>query len=238
VNVAATAGRRYAGKSAVDRRSEQRGRILLAARDAFATCGYAGTAVEEIVARARVSRTTFYSFFENKEQCLLAVYRLGLERIGAAVAEAAARTAEQHLTPPELIRAEVRATLAAYAADPELARIVLVEVVGATPAAEQLQARARNAAARIIQGRLEDYQYWRTRSEQHRRTASLSAMAAIGEPIIDLVATGRIDEWESLVDPISEFLGRALIDPDDLPSPRSTCSLPLNHDPLEQESSP
>jgi AcrR family transcriptional regulator len=211
------AGRQYAGKSVADRRSEQRERILLAARDVFATRGYAGAAVEEIVARARVSRSTFYAFFENREECLLAVYRLGLERIGVAVAEAAARTAEQGLSPVELIHAEVRATLAAYAADPALARVVLIEIVGATPAAERAHARARSGAARIIQRRLEEYPYWRRRSEQHRRVASLATMAAIGEPISYLVATDRIEEWDALVDPISEFVGRALIDPDELP---------------------
>jgi AcrR family transcriptional regulator len=212
----AATGRFYAGKSLVDRRSEQRERILLAARDVFATRSYGGAAVEEIVARARVSRTTFYAFFENKEQCLLAVYRLGLERFGAAVAEAAERCLEQGLAPPARIRAEVAATLAAYAADPALARVVLIEIVGATPAAEQLHARARGAAARIVQRRMEEYAYWRRRSERHRRVASLATMAAIGESISDLVATGRIDEWEELVDPISEFIGRALIDPEDL----------------------
>jgi AcrR family transcriptional regulator len=213
----AAAGRQYAGKSLADRRSEQRERILLAARDVFATRGYAGAAVDEIVARARVSRTTFYVFFENKEDCLLAVYRLALERIGAAVAEAAAGTAEQKLPPPALIHAEVRATLAAFAADPAMTRIVLIETVGATPAAERVRARARNLAAQIIQRRLEEYEYWRARSEDHRRVASLAAMAAIGEPISDLVATGRMGDWESLVDPISEFIGRALIDPADMP---------------------
>src|SRR5437879_924219 len=90
-------GRRYGGKSLADRRSEQRGRIVLAARDVFARRGYGGAAVDEIVARARVSRTTFYAFFENKEECLLGVHRLGLERIGAAVAESAARSIERGL---------------------------------------------------------------------------------------------------------------------------------------------
>jgi AcrR family transcriptional regulator len=213
---AVAAGRQYAGKSLADRRSEQRERILLAARDVFATRGYAGAAVDEIVARARVSRTTFYGFFENKEECLLAVFRLGLERIGAAVAQAAARSAEQGLTPVALIRAEVSATLAAFAADPAMARIVLIEIVGATPAAERVRARARTVAASIIQRRLEEYRYWRERSEQHRRVASLAAMAAIGEPISDLVASGKIRDWEALVEPISEFIGRALVDPDDL----------------------
>jgi hypothetical protein len=39
-------------------------------------------------------------------------------------------------------------------------------------------------------------------------------MAAIGEPISDLVAAGRIDEWEKLVDPVSEFVARGLISPE------------------------
>jgi AcrR family transcriptional regulator len=212
----AAVGRQYAGKSLADRRSEQHERVLLAARDVFATRGYAGASVDDIVARARVSRTTFYAFFENKEECLLAVYRFGLERIGACVAEAAARSAEEGLAPAELIRAEVAATLAAYAADPAMARIVLIGVAGATPAAERVHARARDVAAKIIQSRLEQYEYWRARSMQHRRTASLATMAAIGEPISYLVATGRIDEWEALVEPISEFVSRALIDPDEL----------------------
>jgi AcrR family transcriptional regulator len=214
---AAAAGRQYAGKSLADRRSEQRERILLAARDVFAGQGYAGTAVEEIVGRARVSRTTFYSFFENKEQCLLAVHRLGLERIGAAVAEAAARTGEQGLAPAALIRAEVRSTLEAYAADPAMARILLIEIVGATPASERAHVKARSVAALIIQRRMEAYPYWRRRAPAHRRVASLAAMAAIGEPLSELVATGKLGEWEAMVEPISEFIGRALIDPREAP---------------------
>lgn len=213
---AAATGRPYAGKSLADRRSEQRERILFAAREVFATRGYGGAAIEDIVARARVSRTTFYMFFENKEECLLAVHRLGLERIGSAVAAAAARTVEQGLAPPALIRAEVRAVLAAYAEDAAMARILLIEIVGATPAAERAHVRARSVAARIIQARLEEYSFWRRRSVAHRRIASLATMAAIGEALSDLVATGRITEWETLVGPISEFIGRALIDPDDL----------------------
>jgi AcrR family transcriptional regulator len=213
----APAGRPYAGKSLADRRSEQRERLLLGARDVFAAQGYAGTGVDEIVARARVSRTTFYVFFENKEECLLAVFELGVERIGAALVHAAVRTREQGLHPVERVQVEVRAALEACAADPALTRIVLIESVGATPALERAQARARSAAAQIIEGQLEQYPYWRERSEQHRRVASLAAMAAIMEPISDLVASGRIDQWEALVAPISEFVGRALIEPGDLP---------------------
>jgi hypothetical protein len=70
-------------------------------------------------------------------------------------------------------------------------------------------------AAQIIQARLEQYPFWRRRSVAHRRIASLATMAAMGEALSDLVTSGRIGEWETLVGPLSEFIGRALIDPDE-----------------------
>ncbi len=206
----AGAERPYGGKTLGDRRAEQRERILLAARDVFAERGYAGAGIDDIVARARASRTTFYVFFENKEQCLLAVFDWGLQRIGARVLQAVADTASQELAPAERVRAEVHAVAAALAADPAMARIVLIEIVGATPAAERARTRARHAAASVIERQLEGYDYWRERPRRDRHLASLAAMAAIGEAISDLVATDRIDEWQQLVDPVSEFVALGL----------------------------
>jgi AcrR family transcriptional regulator len=205
--------RAYGGKTLDARRAEQRERILLAARDVFADRGYAGAGIEEIVSRAHASRTTFYVFFENKEECLLALFDFGLERLAAAVMETVAETADRRIEPIERIRAEVRAVAAALAADPAMARIVLIEIVGATPAAEHARARARNAAAKIIEVQLEQYPHWRDRAPLQRHVASLAAMAAIGEPISELVAAGRIDQWETLIDPISEFVAHGLISP-------------------------
>jgi AcrR family transcriptional regulator len=206
--------RRYAGKSLAARRSEQRERILAAARDVFAARGYAGAVIDEIVARARVSRTTFYVFFEDKEACLLAVFELGLARLAETVRAVVAETAAQRLGPWERLRAEIGAIAGAFAEDPAMARIVLIGVVGATPALEEERARARTAAAEIIEAQLEQYPYWRERTPRQRRVASLAAMAAVGETISYLVARGRIEEWESLIDPLSEFVGRALIPPE------------------------
>lgn len=203
-------GRPYAGKPLDVRRAEQRERILLAARDVFASRGFAGAGIEEIVGRARVSRTTFYAFFENKEECLLAVFQLGLERVGSEVVRVVAETGALELVPAARVRAEVRAVAAALAADPAMARVLLIEVVGATPAAEAARTRARHAAAGIIEHQLEGYAVWNERAGHERRTASLAAMAAIGEAISDLVATGEIDRWEELVDPVSEFVARGL----------------------------
>ena len=188
------------------RRGDQRERILLAARDVFATRGYAAAGIDEIVARARVSRTTFYEFFENKEKCLLSVFQLGVERVASALFGTVADTSE--LQPIERIRAEVRALAEAHAADPAMARIILIEIVGATPACERARVYARDQAAQVIQAQLEEYDYWLSRSPLQRRVASVAAMAAIGEPITELLSENRLeDEWETLIEPITEFVG-------------------------------
>jgi AcrR family transcriptional regulator len=202
--------RPYAGKPLDVRRAEQRERILMAARDVFAGRGYASAGVDEIVARARVSRTTFYAFFQNKEECLLAVFALGLECVGTQVVQAVTETASLDLQPAERVRAEVRAVAQALAADPAMARILLIEIVGATPAAEEARSRARHAAAGIIEAQLAGYEHWRKRSPQERQLASMAAMAAIGEAISDLAGRGQLDRWEEIVDPISEFVARGL----------------------------
>jgi len=55
----------------------QRGRLLEAVVEAVAEFGYAATTVQEITRRARVSRTTFYEQFANKEECFLVAYEAG-----------------------------------------------------------------------------------------------------------------------------------------------------------------
>jgi AcrR family transcriptional regulator len=211
VSAAAEPQRHYRGQTLSDRRAAQLQRLLRAGCDVFARTGYANAGIDEIVARAHASRSTFYLFFANKEDCLLAVFQWGLERVAGEVTATVAATAGQAIDPTERVREEVRATARALAADPAMARVLLIEIVGATPAAEEARTAARNGAAAIIEQQLALYPHWRRRTSHQRHIASLAAMAAIGEPIAELAATGRMDGWESLVDPITEFVARALI---------------------------
>ena len=48
----------------------RRRRIADAALALFADHGYSVTSVDEIVTRARVSKSAFYEFFESKEHCV------------------------------------------------------------------------------------------------------------------------------------------------------------------------
>src|SRR5215475_30569 len=54
--------------------ANQRERIMAAVAQAAAELGYPEMSVEAIIARAGVSRRTFYEHFKNKEEAFLAAY--------------------------------------------------------------------------------------------------------------------------------------------------------------------
>lgn len=107
----------------------QRERLLGAIAEEVAAKGYRATTITDIVKLASVSTRDFYELFSGKEECFLAAFealRDHLEElIRAAVAEA-------DDWPHETIAA-LRAGLGFFAAEPDLARLFLLESLSATP---------------------------------------------------------------------------------------------------------
>jgi len=104
----------------------QRARLLSAAVETVAQDGYAGLTVAQVIARAKVSRKTFYDLFVDREDCFLAVFETTLERLSAQVADA-------YLVAPSWrdgVRGGLAALLAFVEADPELARLCIVDALG------------------------------------------------------------------------------------------------------------
>ncbi|MQA12822.1 MAG: TetR family transcriptional regulator [Pseudonocardiaceae bacterium] len=63
------AARHYGGRSAQQRRSDRRARLLVAALDLIGTQGYAAATVEALCGAARVSTRTFYEEFGGRTCC-------------------------------------------------------------------------------------------------------------------------------------------------------------------------
>src|SRR5579872_4417770 len=66
----------------------QRSRMLTAAAEAVEEVGYARLTVAQVIARARVSRKTFYDLFEDREDCFLAVFDRSIDQVSALVTDA------------------------------------------------------------------------------------------------------------------------------------------------------
>src|SRR5215218_1105093 len=103
--------------------SSQRQRMLEAMAASVADKGYAGTTVSDVVAGAGVSRKTFYEHFRDKEDCFLAAFDVGVERLLGAIVEA---EADEDGWIPRM-RARVRAYLVTLADNPAFARTFLIE---------------------------------------------------------------------------------------------------------------
>ncbi len=118
-------------------REGQRARIMRAAARVVAEQGFGGTSIALVIETAGVSRATFYDLFENFEQCFLAMVDAAMRRATARIAEAFA----QHATWQERALAGLATLLRALDADPYLARVCLVETLGAGQAALEYHAR-------------------------------------------------------------------------------------------------
>jgi AcrR family transcriptional regulator len=199
-------GRVYGGEPLETRRRDQRDRLLAAAREVFAERGYAQASIDAIVARAHVSRTAFYRLFDGKEQMLLALFDDAMAQLGGTLEAVAARP----VPPEEKIRSAVRAVVGSLAGDPAMARIVLIEAVGATPAVERARAQSRMAFARLLEAEVRDYEPWRHRSSAEIELVAIATLAAISESVSHLVATNRTSEWRKLVAPLTRYVLRAL----------------------------
>jgi AcrR family transcriptional regulator len=109
----------------------QRDRVLAAAAEVIAKRGYNATTVDHIVSAAGIGVGTFYEFFDNKEDCFLQAYAQIVERGMEEVASAVVPDRPW----PEQACAGLAALLAAITARPLEARVALVEIQTAGPAA-------------------------------------------------------------------------------------------------------
>src|ERR671932_1794815 len=65
--------------------ASQRERMIDAVAATVARKGYVATTVGDVVARAGVSRKTFYEHFQDKEDCFLAAFDTGVDLVLGAI---------------------------------------------------------------------------------------------------------------------------------------------------------
>jgi AcrR family transcriptional regulator len=116
--------------------------MLEAMVDTVAEKGYPATTIADVVARAAVSRRTFYEQFRDKEECFLAAFEVGVRFLRSRV--------EQELTGREThdwqsrVRVVIETYLATLASEPEFAKVLHVDVLAAGE-------RARARWAEVVQ---------------------------------------------------------------------------------------
>jgi AcrR family transcriptional regulator len=167
--------------------------------------GYAKTTVARVIVAAGVSRRTFYNFYPDKQGAYFDVYGQVTDFLCEAMATAGA---EERGGWPARVRAELRALLEVYAANPDLVRFTLL----APPAAGgEVAAAYREFLERILALIREG------RPKRARRPAPAAEYGLVGGLaglLVAAVEDGEEIGLERLLPEVSElvltpYLGRA-----------------------------
>lgn len=128
----------------------RRRRIAEAALALFAGRGYSVTSVDEIVTRAKVSKSAFYEFFESKEHCFREILS---EEGGSLIHDVLADAATGH-NHHERLRLGITRFVTSCFERSDVARLLIVESVGLSADVErvrhELQARFADAVAEEV----------------------------------------------------------------------------------------
>jgi AcrR family transcriptional regulator len=167
--------------------SPHRERILDAIVSLVAEQGYHDTAVDDVVARARCSKTAFYSCFAGKEHAFAALMEREGERLLTAVVDAV--TAETE--PRRRVTAGVGTFVRGCVRDRATARILLIESVGVSTTIEERrrQLHARFAAMVLAQAQrvgADDP----SRAGLDLETLAYAVVGAVNEAVVHLLEAG------------------------------------------------
>ncbi len=146
---------REGGRSDEALPAPRRERILDAAERLAAGRGCAATSIEAIVKAAGVSSVTFYEYFERKEDCFVAAFDRAADAATVALTQAAAGDpAAGGLSWSEQFATGLRALTKLVAAEPERARLCLVEAQTGGPALSlRFEAALDRVASKLREGR-------------------------------------------------------------------------------------
>jgi AcrR family transcriptional regulator len=165
----------------------QRRRIVDAMVESCADKTYTATTITDIVARAHISRTTFYKHFVDKRACFDAAIDdcvVDLQRVAA--------TAHSAADPPgDAARKAATAVVAALAAKPGLAQVLAGDAMAVEP---QVIERYRRATIPALEALWSENGY-RARAHTDPRLAFGQAQVLI----LNQIATGKSDRLLDLL---------------------------------------
>jgi AcrR family transcriptional regulator len=184
------------------RRLERHERILDAAAQVFATKGYHGTLVDEIALAAETSKGGVYFHFPNKQAIFLAL----LDRLAAMLRERIAGAIAAQGAPLERADAALRVVLETFGGHRRLARLFLVEALGAGPEFNARMLAIRAQFAGLIKTQLDAAVQSGAIPPVDTATASTAWFGAINEVVTQWVLAERPGRLEAAYPTIRALL--------------------------------
>jgi AcrR family transcriptional regulator len=177
----------------------QRERLIAGLAEAVAEKGYGGTTIADITRHAAVSRRTFYEHFEGKDECFVAAFDTVTEQLRERVDESFKSEDKW----PEAAKAGIGAMLAFLAAEPNLARLAMVEAMVAGPVVvERYDAAVQTFLPYLAAGRDGRPKKVLSRLSDSTEEALVGGMISL---ISRRIVAGQAEDLESLLPDLTEF---------------------------------
>lgn len=186
--------------------AHQRERLFAATVDLVAKRGYRNTSIGQIIKAARMGYVAFYDLFEGKEDCFLAAF----ERLVAEATETLTAAIAGETEWPRQIAAALACVLDLIVAGPKRARVALVEVQAAGPAA---YARYEEAVDRTVP-KLREGRAFNPDTAELSSTLEEAVLGGILWVIHQRLVKGKLKQPEALLEEaiqiaLSPYLGDA-----------------------------
>ena len=169
--------------------SNQRERIMAALAETVSERGYTDLTVEDIIARAGVSRRTFYDQFANKQEAFLAAYDEVTQQLMTNIGVAQSSATDF----AEGVERALEAFLYYLAVEPAFAHMCIVDALGAGPAAID----RRNTILRVFMALFD--RAAETLGERPPPLTSETVVNAIHGVVYARIADDRTDELPALL---------------------------------------
>ncbi len=201
-------GRVYGGESLASRTQRRREQFLDAGLETFGTTGYRQATVRQLCKQAELTDRYFYESFDTLEDLLIAVYEREFDRLAQALAGTLSRRLEAAQLKAPLTSSlregmvdiiQALDTVFSMAADPRVARVCWLEVLGVSPRVDAVYiGRVDLFATLALQVARTHLPGWQP-DPTEARVLGVAVVGAISQTITHWLLTGRQASKKAMV---------------------------------------
>jgi AcrR family transcriptional regulator len=178
----------------------QHERLIAALTQVVNERGYNEVTIADITAAAQVSRRTFYEHFDSREACFLAAFDVVVEHLLRLIEEATEPIPDW----PHRVSAALAVVLRFFAAEPELARLCMVESLTAGPAVTERYREVILGFTPLLKPGREE----RAQAQALPDSTEDTIVGSVASVISRSIMSGETAELEKL---LSDFIGFTLM---------------------------
>jgi AcrR family transcriptional regulator len=175
--------------------------------------GYGATTIADVVREARVSKSTFYTHFADKEECYVALYSAASNNVLDAMREADLAAGAAGTAWREHLVAVNAAYLGVLAAGGEVTRSLLVEVQTAGPSALAMRRDVLSRYVRLMRGVCDALRRGEPQLRKLTPDIALGVVGGVNEVVMAAIEIGPVEAVTGLVEVATDLWAAHLTAP-------------------------